>query len=337
MYELDEIPFRQLIEALLDSETPFGSRFLYRLSDLEQSELEELKAAWPQVPLWRRRALLEDVEALCESDLILSFTAFAGFAALDADPKVRLLAVRTLWEYEATEFIPLLMSLAKGDQDAEVRAAATGALGPYVFLGEIEELPAKQLRAIEDLLLEVLENDKSDPVRRFALEALGFSGRKEVSPWIEKACRSRDDVWIVSALIAMGRSANEAWHPMVLEMLENRRPGIRSEAARAAGELDLREAVPLLIEMIDDPDDQTRLASIWSLSQIGGEDAREALLQLYNELEDDQELEFVNEALENLDFSDSLNLMPFLDFPDVEDEDLIDDFEGLDDDLDEDD
>jgi hypothetical protein len=34
-----DIPFQQLLDALLDVDTPFHPRFLYRLSDLDQVDL----------------------------------------------------------------------------------------------------------------------------------------------------------------------------------------------------------------------------------------------------------------------------------------------------------
>ena len=40
-----EIPFQQLVEALLNIEQPFKARYLYRLSDLEQAELDILAQA----------------------------------------------------------------------------------------------------------------------------------------------------------------------------------------------------------------------------------------------------------------------------------------------------
>jgi HEAT repeat protein len=330
-----DIPFQHLIDALVDGETRLHPRFLYRLSDLEDRDLETLKAAWPKVPAWRRQALLEDVELLSEQDYLLSFVSFACFAAQDEDPKVRQHAVRTLWEYDAPEQIPLIMSLLVSDEDAEVRAAAAGALGPYVFAGEIEELSADVLKEIEDLLLQVANSDQPALVRRHALEALGFSSRDEVPALIESANQSSDREWIVSALFAMGRSANEIWHPQVLERLEDRLPAIRCEAARAAGELELREAVPLLLELIYDIDDNTRLASIWSLSQIGGEGVQDELDRLYDEAEDEEELDFIEAALDNLEFTESLNFLPFLDFSELDEETLDDDFEGMED-LDED-
>lgn len=326
-----ELPFHQLIEALLDSDKPFHPRFLYRLSDLEGDDLEALKKVWPEVPAWRRRALLEDVEQLSASDLLLSFTAFACQAACDPDPIVRLLAVRTMWEYEDNELIHVLMPMLREDEDIEVRAAAAGALGRFVFAGEIEEISPKEHKAIEDLLLEVVNSDQPKVVRRYALESLGYSSREEVSPLIEQAYRSPDVEWVASALFAMGRSANEDWGPKVIEKLSSERTRVRFEATRAAGELELREAVPKLLKMVNDEDQDTRLACIWSLSQIGGEGVSEELLALYDEMEDDEEIEFLDNALENLEFTESMTLLPFFDFSDVDDDDLDDSHDWLDD------
>ncbi len=52
------IPFQKLIDALLDAETPLNPHYLYRLSDLEESELELLQAGLAKIPAWRRQALV---------------------------------------------------------------------------------------------------------------------------------------------------------------------------------------------------------------------------------------------------------------------------------------
>jgi len=51
-------------------------------------------------------------------------------------------------------------------------------------------------------------------------------------------------------------------------MLDSPLPSLRAEAARAAGELEIGAAASRLLELLDDPDEATRLASIWSLSQL---------------------------------------------------------------------
>jgi HEAT repeat protein len=122
----------------------------------------------------------------------------------------------------------------------------------------------------------------------------------------------------------------------VLSMLQSNLPLLRMEAARAAGELELADALPLLLDLLDDPDENTRQASIWSLSQIGGEGAQEALERLYEDAEDEDELELLESALDNLTFTQGVKLMPLFELPDEEqtgdefedtDEDTIEDFD----------
>jgi HEAT repeat protein len=315
-----EIPFSKVLDALQDVETPLNPRYLYRLSDLEAAELEQLQIAWPKIPAWRRVALLEDIEELNESDMLLSFESLGRFALQDKEAKVRLLAVRILWEFEETSLIPVFSRLMTTDSDSEVRAAAASALGRFVYVGELEEIPQRTLKGIEEALLAAATGSDAPEVRRCALESLGYSSRDEVTPLIEKAFASDDKHWKASALFAMGRSANQQWAPTVLAMLQSNLPLLRSEAARAAGELEIAEAVPQLFELLDDPDDNTRQASIWSLSQIGGEGVRETLESLYDESDNEQELELLESALDNLTFNEGLQLIPMFDFPEAEDD-----------------
>lgn len=325
-----EIPFKEVLSALLDADTPLHPRYLFRLSDLESEDLNQLKAIWSQIPVWRRQALLEDIEELGESDYLLSFEAFSRFALKDEDEKVRMLAVRTLWDYDSIDLLQTFLQMVEKDPASDVRAATASALGKYVYLGEIEELPEEKLHHIEDVLLKITNSKDTTLVRRRALESLGFSGRKEVEPMIEAAYYSGNNDWIASALFAMGRSAHEDWASLVMEMLENDESELRFESARAAGELEISEAVPRLVDLLNDEDEDVRSAAIWSLSQIGGEGVRDILESMYEETEDDEEAELIESALDNLAFTEDMQLFSLLDVPDLEEEDLDDD---LDDDL----
>jgi HEAT repeat protein len=336
MSQPTKITLQQLFNALVDIDTPLHPRFLYRLSDMEKADLDQLQVVWPKVPVWRRQALLEDIERLSESDLLLSFEAFSRFTLRDEDPTVRALAVRTLWDYDEIDLIPVFIQMLQSDPSAEVRAAVASALARFVYIGELEEIPERTLRQVEDALIAVFHSKDELEVRRATLESLGYSSREEVDELIRSAYASDDKLWKASALLAMGRSANPEWQPQVMEMLDSHLPLLRAEAARAAGELEFKEAVPLLLELIDDPDNNTRQASIWSLSQLGGEGVQETLQRLYQETDDEHELELIEEAIDNLMFNEGLPLMPLFDFP-KEDEDGDDNDDADDDWYDDDD
>lgn len=339
MKQPTEIPFQTLLDALVDADNPFQPRFLYRLSDLSEADLALLEKTWPSVPTWRRKALMEDIEQLGEQDLLLSFEGLCHLALRDQAADVRLPAARILWDYELPSLITVFLDLLEKDPDADVRAVAAGALGRFVYAGELDEISTRSLHEIEDSLIKVMHSNDELPVRLRALESLGYSSRDEVIPLIEDAFASGDRNWIASALYAMGRSADERWTPQVLKMLGSQHPQLRAEAARAAGELEIHDALPVLLDLIEDTDDNTRMASIWSLSQIGGEGVSEVLEKLYDECEDEDELDLLENAIDNLAFTDGMPLMPLFDIPEgsftadegYEDDDLDEILDYLDD------
>jgi HEAT repeat protein len=332
-----KIPFDQFLKQLLDGDKPLAPDYFYSLSDLEPDEIRALSEIWKKIPLWRRQAIMEDAETLSAEDMLLTFVDLSILALQDSDAGIRRKAVQSLWEYDEEPLIPLFMAMVQKDPDTQVRAAAAGALGRYVFNGVLDELSPAVLNDIENLLLQVMHGDDDPIVRRSALEALGFSYREEIPALIEDAYASTDKAWIASALFAMGRSGNEKWKPQVLAMLEHPTPVVRTEAARAAGELDIKEATPILIELLEDPHENTHTACIWSLSQLGGEGVREILEGMLEEAEDDDDLDFLEAALDNLDFTESLDRMFLFELSedeDGEDLQLYEEFFNEDEDLD---
>ena len=324
MSKTEKVTLKKLLDAMLDVDQPLDPRYLYRLSDLSMAEQAELQDAWPKIPAWRRQAIMEDIEEIGLEDYVLSFEAFACIGLRDSEPQVRQLAVRTLWEYESPELVPVFIQMMESDPDADVRAVAATALGHYIYLGEIEELPASTLHQIEEKLLQVTGGKDTNLVRRRALEALGFSDRDEIPALIQAAYNSGDNDWLCSALFAMGRSANKAWNRAVISKLDSDAPAVLSEAARAAGELEIKETVPRLMQLLQNGDSDVRWAAIWSLSQIGGEGVRERLEKMYEQTDDDEEADFIESALDNLDFTEDVSLFDLLD---VEGEDMDDEFD----------
>lgn len=316
-----EVPFEELVKALLDEGKPFQARYLYRLSDLNSDDALRLEEAWPRISLRRRLAVMEDLYDLCQNDTLLSFEEIGRVAVRDSEPGVRALAVRVLSEFEDEANLPLFLDLAQKDADAEVRAAAAAALGYYIYLGEVDELSASAWHAVEEALLQIIEGDEAEVVRRRALESLGFSSRREVPALIEKAYHSGDADWLAAALNAMGRSANRRWSRQVMAMLNHLRPAVRAEAACAAGELEIRAARPRLLEMLSDDNRDVCMAAIWSLSQIGGKGVRARLEEMLEHSEDSDEIALLESALDNLAFTEDTGGLVLLDIHESEDED----------------
>jgi HEAT repeat protein len=302
---------------------------------LEPADTAFLAETWPKVSIQRRKALLEDLEEIHLADDLLCFEEVGRVALKDGEPGVRMRAIQILREYELADLLLTFVNLAEHDPDAEVRAASAAALATYIYMGEMEDISPKKLQQVEECLLRLIASSDTTLVRRRALEALGFSSRKEVPGLIEKAYASPEMDWLVTALYAMGRSANSRWKPQVLKMLSHKRPAVRAEAASAAGELEIKAAIPELLELLDDVDPDVRMASIWSLSQIGGARVRSALENMLETSEDDDEANQIDNALENLDLTEEMKNLALLEIPEDGNEPDDSSEDDIDDDMDE--
>jgi HEAT repeat protein len=311
----EHVPFPAVIAALIDEKTPFPPVYLHRLSDLSPENLKIFKAAWEKVSTERHFSLLEDLDELAEADTLLAFDEIARLALDDPDAKVREVAIRMLWECEDHKLIEPFIQSVETYPDYHVRAAAATALGLYVYLGELEELDEEHLKSVEDVLLKIYASEDHPLVRRRALESLGYSSREEISAIIEEAYQRGNPDWMVSALFAIGRSADNRWTKYVMESITHEHAKVREEAVRAAGELNLEEArEPLLAILEDDGEEDVQMAAVWSLSQIGGEGVRGAMEDLLENTDDSEISDFIENALDNLSFTEDIEAFEFMDF-----------------------
>ena len=310
-----KVPFSQILVDLADDSKPFPPRYLHRFSDLDRADLALLKKTWPTVAPTRKLSLLQDLEDLSDSETLVCFDEVAKIGLEDPSPQVRAFSAPLLWESEDETLVPIFLSMMEKDVDADARAAGATALGRYIYMGEIEELSTEERQHIEDSLLLVCTGSDAPLVRRRALESLGFSSRPEVPVLIENALDSREHGWIASGLFAISRSFNPKWEKEILKYMGNPDDDIRFEAIRAAGELELAAARQPLLDSLEagEEDGDNRLAVIWSLSQIGGDGVQEAIQEALAESEDDEEAEYIEEALTNLAFYEDFELADLMD------------------------
>ncbi len=299
---------------------------LYALSKMNQESLQLFQKIWPTFPAQRRRDVMQELVEIGEINFEVFFDPVFLLGLADQDAEVRAQAIKGLWENETVNLIEPFIHLLKTDEAIRVRAAAATALGKYIYLKEIEELPIKYGHLIENTLKDTIYlPDEDVEVRRRAVEAIAFSCEAGIDAIIEAAYYDEDEKMQVSAIFAMGRSANADWRKRVIEELDNPNTEIRFEAVRACGELEAKEAVPQLAALLEEDDDmQVMEMALWSLGRIGGETARD-ILELYADSDVEALALAAESAMEELDlFSGTLDLM---NIAEDEFEDLIDDLD----------
>jgi len=323
------VSFQKVLDALLSDGKDFPRRYLNQFSDIATPELKSLLDVWPRVSPSRKLTLLEELDALADADALVSFDELARAFLSDPDPHVRTRAVRLLDESEDPKLVPVFLDMLKNDPDSNVRTEAAVALNLFVDLGELEEIPETTYHGIEDALLATANGEDDVRVRRAALESLGYSSHPEVATLIESAFHRADPHWQASALIAMGRSADDRWEDEVTNSFISENERVKRAAVQSAGELSLKSAGPILLKLLEDEeDDDVSNAAIWSLSQIGGEDTRTYIETLLDATEDEEQIEFLEEALDNLSFTEDLDRFELMAIdPDAELEELEEDDE----------
>ncbi|GAB4494323.1 MAG: hypothetical protein Fur0016_31550 [Anaerolineales bacterium] len=301
---MKEIPVSTVLTALEDDSRAFPAKYIGRFSDLSSVDLESVMRVWLRLPQARKHLLLKRMVELFDDDTLLSFDALAVRLLDDPDGQVRLYALQLLAETSDTRLLPRLAQMVASDPEPICRSGAATLLGQFVEMGELEEISAANLKRVTDCLF-VAAADSDGHLARAALESLGYSSRGEVKKLIESAFQHRDPRWQASALIAAGRSADSIWQEQVIEAFLSEDQAVRLAAVRAAGELQLKPARQPLLNMIEDEeDDEVLQAIIWSLSLIGGEDVREYLQTLMDDTDDDDMLDFLEDAMLNLQFTE---------------------------------
>lgn len=294
---------------------------LFRLSDLSATQMEELQARWPQADEERRHVVMRHLADLSEENFQVDFGSIFSFGLQDSSPAVRLAALDGLWDTEQTAHIGPITVLMQQDENSEVRALAAATLGHYILLAEWGQMPrAVTGQVVETLLAQYDTADTPHAVRRAVLESLGAATHPRISGLIEDAYDSGDLGQQLSAVFAMGRSADHRWLPTIIDEMSSPLVEMRVEAARAAGGIGDSDALERLEELTDDEDLEVRLAAVHALGQIGGDIAYRVLERIGNDPEAAELHEAVEEALEEMDWLGGELDLPAIKWADEDDQ-----------------
>lgn len=297
--------FSSAVQRLADGGEPVDPGTLYRLSSPGEDEMEEWHSVWPGLDPTAKRDVARQLLASSRADFQVDYTPLFVAMIDDPEPEVRALGIDGLWEHEDVPLMRRFVTLMESDPSAVVRARSAVALGRFIKLWQLDEFDAAAADQALAALLDAASDDSEDTeVRRRALESAGYADEPAVSTLIDEAIESVEWSLRAGALCAMGNSADDRWAADVVAHLDEDLPELQQEAAHAAGELLIPDAVPALVELACGYDHNVQIEAIWALGEIGGRDARRALESLLDEMDGDDQLEALEDALATMSLAE---------------------------------
>jgi HEAT repeat protein len=233
-----------------------------------------------------------------------------------------------VWDSTDPQLIRPIIGLLQTDSHVGVRAAAARALAHYVLLAEWGQINTGLITSIIDALLAEYERPTNAlEVKRAALEAVASANHPRVPDLIRDAYEDGSDELQLSALFAMGLTADRRWLSILDDEMESPSPDFRAEAARAAGAIGSSDSLDALEGLVGDEDVEVATAAVYALGQIGGDRATELLTRLAEDPAYEELYDAIDEALEEMDWLEGDFDLFALGDEDAEDDDddLLDD------------
>lgn len=316
-----EKPFAAVLAALLtDAEVPI--HHLHRLSDLSTEEFTHFKRQWPTVGEDRRMALARHMADIVEDNYLVDYSPIFAHLFSDPSPAVRTAALDGLWDSEDTDLVSPIISMMQTDSDLGVRVAAARTLAHYILLAEWGQIePGLADTVVAALLAEHERPGVAPELQRATLEAVSPAGHPRIAQLIDEAYEDGNNDLQLSAIFAMGNTADERWLPILEAELESPSPDFRAEAARACGMIGNPASIDALETLISDKEIEVGIAAIYAIGQIGGDQAVELLSALLEDPDYEEYYDAIEEALDEIDWmGDDFD---FLSSSDEDDDDSI--------------
>lgn len=295
-----------VIEHLRKGEDVSTSDTLFHgLSDLTDEAVATLRPVWQGLDVGYKQLLVEIlIDEGQDSLYSMNYDELGMLCLADEQAGVRRAGAELLVVSDSVAVLAGVVRAMRVERVDMVKAELATTLGAFIYLDEVGDIAEGATAEARELLTRLyLDEGESPEVRGRALEAIAYSSEVSVDEYIMACYRSGDDVFKRSAVVAMGHTADTArWESIILDEIERGTGDIQLEAARAAGELQIEEAVPALMRFFEDGETQVREVVIGSLGQIGNREAiryLERIAEIAEEEDDEEMLELVEDALSN--------------------------------------
>jgi len=168
-------------------------------------------------------------------------------------------AAKTLTLIGDLKSIPVLLNSFLHDEDQVVRNSSIGALAR---MGET---------VVPELLEIIADRDRDETIKGHAAWALAFIGVKAKEQIYAAINSSSDDLRsaVVGAVLKIAEEEpEERAFKLLMDSLQDPATNVRSEAAAAVGNLGYKPAIPILIELLDNSELESRKSAALALMKI---------------------------------------------------------------------
>ena len=191
-------------------------------SDLRDRDYTAFWTHWMHIPAEGRTRIITLMNEISEDNLELNFRMVMSWALNDPLAEIRQRAVDGLSEEEHPRIIEPLLACLSTDASTAVRSQAAIALAKFTALVGYGELSGTSAQTLVTTLRHLLDTNRDTPdVYRRILEALGSVADDQINAAILHAWQSNETALRESALVAMGRSADEQWLPTIRSALRH--------------------------------------------------------------------------------------------------------------------
>lgn len=271
--------FSTVLDAVRNDPEGVFEHYAKSLSDLTSEKLALLKTVLDELGEKKKAAFFRGLSECSDRNYVYDYSAIALLGSEDANGDVRAASVRILSLEDTREAGSRILNIARNDPYEAAQIAAIEVLGQFMFENALDNpIPVSGKKLTETL--SALIESKNKAVRRAAVVAYAMSEDPRVKEIISGYLAGNDPEELNAALTAVHLSMADEWADSVLELLTHGDDDVRGNAFRAAGSLQLRDALPELYEVIADFDrvpPHLLIAAAEAIAEIGDEDSLDVL------------------------------------------------------------
>ena len=277
------------------------------LSDLTAEKAAQLRKVLAGLADGKRVDFYQNMYISAMDSFELNYAPIAEIGLEDTNGDVRAASIQVLSFEDSRTIGAKILDAAQNDPYEKAQIAAIQILGQYMFEAAVENrIPVSREKLYA--ALEKLIESKNENVRRAAVVSFAISENDRVKEIISGYLAGNDSEELAAALTAIRHSMGDDWNRAVLELVQHEDEKVSAEAIRAAGTLQLREALPFLYELISQFDrisPELLLTVVDAAAEIGDEGSFDVLETLGEAAVDmDEEItEAIDDAIDTLNMT----------------------------------